>query len=207
MKVIKTDKYKTAQALVQLPDVETLVMPDEEEEDVPSYEEEFGTKRIEDSISPDVETFEIENIPEVLEDNLDQEEADIVTGPAFDSIEEAEGYEDQKERFGSIPQAMRWAKLNNEVVLIEYITDGGVQITRMIEPHLEFIARTTGNHILVTYDRTVNDIRAFIIDNIRDYKFAGEIFDVKSKLKTRNTRRNLMQRRRRSKKRLIEKSK
>jgi len=203
MKVIKTNKYKIAQSTIRFPYVETEEIPEEDEE-VQSYTEEFETPDAPEDISPDVETFEIQNIPDVLEDNMEQEEVDPVTGPAFDSIQEADGYEALKERF-NIPQAIGWAKRNNEVILIDYVTDSGVQISRMIEPHLEFTARTTGNHVLVTYDRTVNDVRAFILNNIQDYKFTGEQFDVKSKLQTRNNRRNLTRRNRRKRMRLIEK--
>lgn len=37
---------------------------------------------------------------------------------------------------------------------------------RTVEPHYTFLARTTGNEILVSFDLDVNDIRAFIIGNI-----------------------------------------
>ncbi len=58
---------------------------------------------------------------------------------------------------------------------------GGVKINRIVEPYYIFSAGN-GNDILVTYDRSIgrgfigkrdinNNIRAFIIDNIRDYNF------------------------------------
>ena len=34
----------------------------------------------------------------------------------------------------------------------------------------------TGNIIAVTFDKTVNDIRAFIINEIEDFQFLGRTF-------------------------------
>jgi hypothetical protein len=61
--------------------------------------------------------------------------------------------------------------LKREVSLPKIKGTGGVNINRIIEPHYIFPAKTTGNDILVTYDRSVRHIRAFIVDNITDYNF------------------------------------
>jgi hypothetical protein len=56
---------------------------------------------------------------------------------------------------------------NNEVISFDYTTRHGRYAgRRIVEPHYTFPARTTGNEVLVTFDRTKNDIRAFIVGNI-----------------------------------------
>jgi hypothetical protein len=88
---------------------------------------------------------------------------------------------------------MQWAIDNKRVVKIFYTTKGdkkgrggkrhlnrekglkklpvgGVSIYRIIEPHYIYQAGN-GNLVLVTYDRSVKHIRAFIVDNITDYNF------------------------------------
>lgn len=55
----------------------------------------------------------------------------------------------------------------SEVISFEYTNRHGEYAgLRTVEPHYTFIAYTTGNEILVTFDRDVGDIRAFIVGNI-----------------------------------------
>lgn len=55
----------------------------------------------------------------------------------------------------------------NEVISFQYTNRHGEYAgLRTVEPHYTFIAKTTGNEVLVTYDRDINDIRAFIVSNI-----------------------------------------
>lgn len=55
----------------------------------------------------------------------------------------------------------------NEVISFEYTNRyGDYAGLRTVEPHYTFIAQSTGNEVLVTFDRDVNDIRAFIVGNI-----------------------------------------
>lgn len=55
---------------------------------------------------------------------------------------------------------------NKELISFTYITRSGKNIgVRVVEPHYTFIANT-GNEILVCFDRSINDIRAFIVGNI-----------------------------------------
>ena len=60
----------------------------------------------------------------------------------------------------------------NEVISFHYTTrgygneEGRYAGLRTVEPHYTFVAYTTGNEVLVSYDRDVSDIRAFIIGNI-----------------------------------------
>lgn len=93
--------------------------------------------------------------------------------------------------------AVSWALNNKQVLKITYKTQGkkrrntkklkreiglpaGSSISRYIEPHLIFKAGT-GNDIVVTYDRSVSAIRAFIINNIMSYIFTGK--KVKNRLR------------------------
>ncbi len=60
----------------------------------------------------------------------------------------------------------------NELISFHYTTrdygnkPGHYAGIRTVEPHYTFVAYTTGNEVLVSYDRTADDIRAFIIANI-----------------------------------------
>lgn len=57
-----------------------------------------------------------------------------------------------------------------EVVSFDYTNRFGQYAgTRTVEPHYTFDAVSTGNEVLVTWDRDVNDIRAFIVGNIHPF--------------------------------------
>lgn len=59
---------------------------------------------------------------------------------------------------------------NNDMITFDYTNRHGQYAgTRTVEPHYTFIATTTGNEVLVTFDRDQNDIRAFIVGNIHPY--------------------------------------
>ena len=56
---------------------------------------------------------------------------------------------------------------NAELIGFDYTNRHGAYAGfRVIEPHYTFVAKTTGNEVMVGYDRDVNDIRAFIVGNI-----------------------------------------
>ena len=58
----------------------------------------------------------------------------------------------------------------SEVVSFDYTNRFGMYSgTRTVEPHYTFVASTTGNEVLVTFDRDQGDIRAFIVGNIHPY--------------------------------------
>jgi len=59
---------------------------------------------------------------------------------------------------------------NDEVISFDY-TDryGHYAGHRTVEPHYTFVASTTGNEVLVTFDQSVGDIRAFIVGNIHPF--------------------------------------
>lgn len=56
---------------------------------------------------------------------------------------------------------------SDQVIGFEYTNRHGAYAGfRTVEPHYTFVARTTGNEVLVSFDRDVGDIRAFIVGNI-----------------------------------------
>tara|TARA_Y100000310_G_C20682687_1_gene816931 strand:- start:287 stop:868 length:582 start_codon:yes stop_codon:yes gene_type:complete len=129
----------------------------EQEQDLPVLTPDDLESLLEDSFDDEVETPE-EAAPEELETPISDEEF-----PDFESTLEG----------------LEWGEDNNKVVRIYYVTKGGRDIERNVEPHGQFYAKTTGNRILVTFDRTVGDIRAFIVDRIMYYTFTGHDFDKK----------------------------
>ncbi len=73
----------------------------------------------------------------------------------------------------------------DEVISFDYTNRFGQYAgTRTVEPHYTFPAKTTGNQILVTFDRDQNDIRAFIIGNIHPYgvRYEGVKFRRKNEI-------------------------
>lgn len=78
--------------------------------------------------------------------------------------------------------ALQWAENNNQVIHIYYLTKNGYHVERKVEPHGLFVADSTGNLILVTYDRSVKGIRSFIVDQIEDYLFPGRTFKKKMRI-------------------------
>ncbi len=107
-------------------------------------------------------------------------------------LEEETEIDERVPDFVNIEQALQWAIDKNRVVKIFYVTrgrkrgrggkilkrergisradGGGVNIHRIVEPHHIYKAGN-GNTILITYDRSVRHIRAFIVNNIYDYNF------------------------------------
>jgi uncharacterized protein len=145
-------------------------------------------------------TITMEDLTKMLEDNYDEnQEDDITTELMGDPVEpmgtdqevlpeqiidstepeEVEIPEKDFPEFENAAEALPWATANKEVMHIWYTTKGGRDIEREIEPHGGFIAKTTGNAILVAYDQTINDIRAFIIDNILYHQFTDKQFEPK----------------------------
>ena len=74
---------------------------------------------------------------------------------------------------------------NKEVIGFDYYNRHGAYAGwRTVEPHYVFVAYTTGNEILVTWDRDVNDIRAFIIGNIQPegVRYEDEVFEPRGEI-------------------------
>lgn len=96
--------------------------------------------------------------------------------PSLDVSTEPEQPEFQYPSFGNVFDAVEWAEQNNEVMRISYTTDKGTGVIRDIEPHGSFHAKSTNRQILVTFDESVGDVRAFIMTNIGAFSFVGERF-------------------------------
>ena len=156
----------------------------------------------------DAQTFDIE-MPEddMVEDDMVEGDLPILTPEeAMGKMEEEEASEaelpeiDEEKiqeypAFPSVFQALRWAKHNKEVIRIEYTCKSGRAITRDVEPHGDFYARTTHRRIFVTFDEQIGDVRSFIGSNISNYIFTGQTFEPKFNFSTE--RRNYMRRQRR----------
>lgn len=140
---------------------EQLLVDDETE--IPPYLQEPIMEPLEDSILPVDEEALIEDATpkEGITPEMDDE------APDFGENTES---------------ALHWAEMNNKVMRIYYRTKKGIHIERIIEPHGQFIARSTGNLIVVTYDRSIKGIRAFIVQQIEDYLFPGREFKKKMRI-------------------------
>ena len=131
------------------------------------------------NVIPDDGIKEEEEIPVITEDDVYRFMVDeIGDEPVVEEIEQEvpiEVTEEELPEFGNTQEALTWAINNGEVVRINYVTKKGIDITRIVEPHA-FITPKTGNLIIVAYDRSVRNIRAFIVDNILNYIFTGKEF-------------------------------
>ncbi|HUS49092.1 MAG TPA: WYL domain-containing protein [Candidatus Paceibacterota bacterium] len=127
-----------------------------------------------------------ENLYQYLEDNYeeDQEEENREERIKEDLDIGVEKYEEppievtdeELPEFKNTSDAMSWAQDNNRIVRINYITKKGNDLTRLVEPHGQFFAKTTGNNILVVFDKTIGKIRAFIVDKIINFVISKENF-------------------------------
>lgn len=149
---------------------------------------------------PIEESSESENLPEIDVDDLkeylvdndvlddeeiddDSEETEPQVSPWGESTEETGDLSPIPEE--SIPvfdnsfAAINWATSNRSVMRITYTTLSGKTITRDVEPHGTFHARTTMREIMVTWDRTVGDIRAYIVTHISKWSFTEQRFEKK----------------------------
>ena len=143
----------------------------------PDQPEGVGDLQTEELPLPEQENLPVlkeEDLEGLLEDQYDEQELPQEEEPPDIPIPEEEYPE-----FPTTEEAVNWAQQNHESIRIYYTTRGGRDIKRDVEPHGQFLAKTTGNRILVTFDRTVGDIRAFIVDNIMYHMFSGEEFEPK----------------------------
>jgi len=134
-----------------------------------------------------------------MQEGLPEEEPDIKTREEVeqeDIVDESVAEETEPDTrvkdFATPADAVRAAMEERRVLEIFYVTKGrgsrnedrylkrerglqrtdtgGVHIHRIVEPHHMYMAGN-GNEVVVTYDRSVRRIRAFIIANIYDYNF------------------------------------
>lgn len=63
------------------------------------------------------------------------------------------------------------------IIKFDYVNRHGTPTgERIVEPHYKFHAYSTGNTVLVSFDLSVGDIRAFIIDPV-NMPFGGALYD------------------------------
>jgi len=131
-------------------------------------------------------TISVDELGKFLEDEV--EEPPLEVKPEEDEMptpEKAPSIEERTVEYPSFDNAfdaLDWAEKEKEVVRIAYTTSHGTGIVRDIEPHGQFHADTTGHQILVTFDETIGDIRAFIMKNITQFSFTGSQFKPKFKV-------------------------
>ncbi|KKN06109.1 hypothetical protein LCGC14_1080680 [marine sediment metagenome] len=139
----------------------------------------------EEYLADDVEKPEDENIP------VPQQNQGIPQPPSYmDEIPTANENlgipMDTKEVIYANPQELVSDGINNrEIIGFAYTNRHGAYAGfRTVEPHYTFLARTTGNEILVSFDRDVNDIRAFIVGNIHPngVKYQDVIFEPREEI-------------------------
>jgi len=90
------------------------------------------------------------------------------TDEAITSEETQQGLspEVEKQPMADIESLIDVGIRTKSLIGFHYITLDGIFVGfRIVEPHYVFIAEGTGNKILVTFDRTAGDIRAFVVGN------------------------------------------
>jgi uncharacterized membrane protein (UPF0127 family) len=122
------------------------------------------------------------------QDGLPVEEPQNIENIEPKSVEELEK---EIPTFSNISDAFDWGVENSQVMKINYQTKsktkgtrmfGNNMITRYIEPHGRFTSRPQNepsHEILVTFDETVGGIRAFRMQNIKEFSFVGRQFKPK----------------------------
>ena len=178
----KQSSVKTAQ--LDSDDVDDLSEPTNEELDLISRDEFLNDS------NPSESNYLVDN------EGFVDDESDVTLEELDDAIDGAREYldkpSDKKDetkgvptdlahipRFGSVFQAINWGKENNQTMLIKYKTIKGNIISREIEPHDLFFAKTTRRQVMATFDRQVGAPRSFIVMNILEYSFNGVEFTPK----------------------------
>jgi len=149
---------------------------------------------------PNLPVLSQDEIGQYIEDSIaDQQDQQQEDGlPPEQPIQpediEPESVEELQERipsFTNISDAFNWAKENKEVMKISYQTKlkkkglgffGNNLITRYVEPHGRFTSHPeneVSHEILVTFDETVGGIRAFRMQNVKEFSFVGKKFNPK----------------------------
>lgn len=153
---------------------------DNNEQNLPSLSPEELGQYLEDSMEDQQDMQEQEGLP--------QEEP-----PLPEELEQKTPEELEKEipRFSNISDAFNWGQHNHKIMKITYQTKpktkgtrifGNNVITRVVEPHGRYTSRPENepsHEILVTFDETVGGIRAFRMQNIKEFSFTGNEFKPK----------------------------
>ena len=183
MKIIESQSYKND---VNQPEINGLddslnnIAPEDKNIKIKNQDTNFQSDL--PTITPD------EAMSKYFEDDLEKEDETPQIAQERQPKKPLENYP----QFNSVFQAFRWAKHNLEVIRIYYITVKGTYLVRDIDPHGDFWARTTLKRILVTWDETVGDIRAFRAENVQKFEFVGDNFQPKFNFSQR--RRNYVRR-------------
>lgn len=154
-----------------------------EETNLPVLSQDEIGQYIEDSIQEQQDMQQEDGLaveePHSLENTQDQEQENL------------EDFQQRIPTFGSVSEAFNWAQENKEVMKISYQTKskkkglrffGNNVITRYIEPHGRFTSHPENepsHEILVTFDETVGGIRAFRMQNVREFSIVGKKFNPK----------------------------
>ena len=118
---------------------------------------------------------EPENWDQYIEDNLEDEGGgpgeEIVPEDEEEIIEFDDSNLEPTQEYVDINQLLTDSMGEPpHVIKFDYTTrHGRFTSDRGVEPHRIFTAGTTGNEILLTYDRSVGGIRGFIIGNIKPF--------------------------------------
>ena len=133
------------------------------------------------------EQYEPTAIEEPIEEHVQRTVEPTSEEPAIQMPEfqdEGEHPENAVE-YGSGQQLVYDGIDNYEVIAFDYTNRHGQYAgTRRVEPHYTFVASTTGNEVLVSFDHTRGDIRAFIVGNIHPYgvRYEGETFEPRGEI-------------------------
>ena len=193
MKIINTLSYirkKTAQLALDEQQAYDIIENDDEIDSIPEISQADLENLLEDSFEEDnnhIQDEGLKNKPYYINDNYISEFPNVEREEInFDALEDVmnDGGEvnDENNPINIIKSSEPKGNNIGKVVKIWYETKSGRDIERIIEPHDQFIARSTGNNILVAFDRTVNDIRAYIMQNILWTESVDEEFKRKFKI-------------------------
>ena len=133
-----------------------------------------------DQLYSDVPIIQEDEIGQYIADNFEDEEIfdeEAISNPDVP----IEITDEELPEFKDTTEALNYAISKNEVIRINYVTKKGIDLTRIIEPHHIYMAET-GNLLVVTYDRSVRRIRAYIINNILNYIFTGKNFKMRMRV-------------------------
>jgi len=148
------DERESFEDFQEVPQEEDFI--DEPEGELPEYSiEDIGFA---DDFGDEMETFDPYEFMDIEKDKNEPQE------PGRDFPQ-----------FTNAQSAAEWASQSKQTMWIDYDTRSGKNIQRNIEPHGIYQA-STGNTILVAFDETVNDIRAFILEKIKDFQFLDRTF-------------------------------
>jgi len=165
--------------------------------DSQQQQQQQGNQLVEDSNLPVLSPEDLgQYMEDSIEDQQDMQQEDGLPQEEPPSPEElmekpVEELEQEIPTFTNISDAFDWGQQNKQVLKISYQTKpktkgtrmfGNRLITRYVEPHGKFTSspeNEPSHEILVTFDETVGGIRAFRMQNVREFSFIGRQFKPK----------------------------